>query len=130
MISITCGTSATIDLHNPVFGDKRKHDHHLIVNKTINGYNTFAQNSETGAFISLSYSFETMDQYDEFLVFIRDVNGLQCHITTHDNIEYDGVIVGPFVFEIKRDGTYTEGQTAKKCTTNWGFTFEVEMILS
>jgi len=130
MISITCGTSATIDLKNPVFGDKRKIDSHLIVNKSINGYNTFAQNTETGAFISLTYSFETMDQYDEFLVFIRDVNGLQCHITTHDNVEYDGVIVGPFTFIIAKDGSYKDGLVTKKCTTNWGFTFEVEMVLS
>ncbi len=127
MITLECGTAATIDLKNPIFGDKRKYDNHLIVNKTINGYNTFAQNTETGEFISLTYSFETMDQYDEFLIFLRDVNGLQCHIITHDGVEYDGVVVGPFTFTIAKDGFYP---TSKKCTTNWGFTFEVEMILT
>jgi hypothetical protein len=128
MISLDCGTGNYIELKNPIFGDKRKYDNHRIVSKSIYGYNTLARNAETPEFISLSFEFETMSQYPEFVEFITNCIGKKITLTTHDNIEYEGTIVGPYVYSVKRDGFKTVENNQVPCTLNWSFTFEVESL--
>lgn len=125
MITLYAGTAISIDLKNPIFGDTRQYDNHRIINKSIYDYSTFAQNAETPEFLTLTFSFETMDQYDDFVDFLANTIGQQVSLITHDGLEFDGVVVGPFVYTIKRDGVDEDG---KKCTVDWGFTFEVETL--
>lgn len=126
-ISIKLTTSGIgsdeIYLKNPIFGDEHSFGNNKILNKSMFDYNNLIRPTEYKEFLTLRFEFHTMTNYVEFEDFLVNNIGKKMSLLTHHNIAYDGTVVGPFVFDLKSDEL---NESAERCTTGWGFIFEVE----